>query len=250
MDTAPRGDETLDTLLRGKIRLLQAKRGYRTSVDAMALAYFAARQRSAVRTCIDLGAGSGLVSILLGKHFRPAHLVLVERQPQMAERAARNLQLAGLTDRATVVTCDVAQSLPNLPAADLIVCNPPYFQIGARQAPRDAERLIAHCETTAGIERFAAAGAALLAPDGAMCIVYPIEFAERALVALTAAGLGDVARCRLVHRRGDAAASRVLLFATSSAATSVSDLPDVYLHPAGAPDSTYDPAIESFLESL
>ena len=68
----PQEHETLDVLLRGKVELLQAKRGYRTSVDAMALAFFAASHVDDVHTCIDLGAGSGLVSILIGKRFRAA----------------------------------------------------------------------------------------------------------------------------------------------------------------------------------
>ena len=246
----PHDHETLDVLLRGKVELLQAKRGYRTSVDAMALAFFAASHVDDVHTCIDLGAGSGLVSILIGKRFRAAHLVLVERQPQMAERAGRNLRLAGLEARAEVVTCDVAQTLPMLPLGDLIVCNPPYYQIGPRVAPRDPERLVAHCETTAGIERFVAVAATLLAPGGALCVVYPIELAKRALAALETAGLGRIGQARMLHRVGDTSASRVLLHARRAVTSELSLLPDMHLHPEGAPDSIYDPAIESFLASL
>lgn len=246
----PAEGETLDVLLRGKVQLLQARRGYRTSVDAMALAFFAASCDARPATCMDLGAGSGLVAILIGKHFREIRLTLVDKQPQMVHRAERNLALAGLSDRAEVLLHDVAEPLPLRDAVDLVVCNPPYFQTGARMAPQNAERHVAHCETTAGIERFAEAGASQLGAAGSMCVVYPADAQERAVAALAASGLGQIAICRVLHRPGVTEPTRILLRAQRSSFLRISLLPDLYLHEVDLPDSTYETTIETFLAGL
>ena len=246
----PAEGETLDVLLRGKVQLLQARHGYRTSVDAMVLAFFASACAPPPATCMDLGAGSGLVSILIGKHFRAIRLTLVDKQPQMIERAQRNLALAGLTGRADVRLHDIAEPLPLRDPVELVVCNPPYFQIGARMPPQNAERHIAHCETTAGIERFAEVGASQLGTGGVLCVVYPANAQKRAVQALAASGLGQIAICRVLHRPGVTEPSRILLRAERSSFLQISLLPDLYLHEVDMPDSTYERTIEAFLAGL
>lgn len=249
-DLQPGEDETLDELLRGRVRLLQSRKGYRTSVDAMALAWFALDGAQLAGHAIDLGAGSGLVAILLGLACPQLQLHLIERQPLLAARAKRNLDLNGLQGRAAVIGADLANPPPALPAADLVVCNPPYYLVGARMPPQNAERRAAHCESTAPLERFAEVAAALLAPQGAACFVYPSAGAERLLAALAAAGLGAREVCLLWHREGDAKPVRVLVRARLGPEIAVKLLPDRYLHAAADLDHTYTANIEAFLRSL
>jgi tRNA1Val (adenine37-N6)-methyltransferase len=244
-----REDESLDTLLRGRIRLLQSKKGYRTSVDAMALAWFACAQGPEPKRCVDLGAGSGLVSILIARHLPRATLLLIERQPDLAARALRNLRLNGLQARATLLLHDLAEALPPLPQVDLVVSNPPYYVLQGRDPPKHAERHGAHCETTAPLERFCEVAAALLLPAGVACFVYPEEGTARLVRALQQAGLVDVETCALVHREGDASAVRVLARARRGVA-GVRRGPTLALHPLGARDEVYTPEIERFLQSL
>lgn len=247
----PGPDETLDTLLRDRVRLLQARKGYRTSVDAMALAFFALQDPPVpLQRAVDLGAGSGLISILLARSRLNLHVDLVELQPELAARAGRNLQLNGVADRAVVHLHDLGGPWPALPPAQLVVSNPPYFQTLHRPPPRHPERFAAHCETTASLERFAAAAAVLLAPEGHACFVYPLEGRRRLLQALQQAGLGHIEDCRLYHRQGDAEPIRLLVRAKPSTEQVVVKVDPLYLHPTDSLDHTYTPAIETFLESL
>lgn len=256
--TTPGPDETLDELLRGRVQLLQARKGYRTSVDAMALAWFAADAVAAAVAagaqppgrCADLGAGSGLVAILLGLHLPDLNLFLFERQPDLAARARRNVALNGLSARAEVTCIDLAGPGPDVAPVGLVVCNPPYFRDPGRVPPRHPERFAAHWETTAPLERFAVAAADLLAQDGVACFVYPADGEERLVAALGSAGLGALGVARLVHRQGDGDAVRVLVQARRGPQAPPIRLSDRALHPADTPEHTYSPAIEAFLESL
>lgn len=248
-DLQPQPDESLDTLLRGRIRLLQSKKGYRTSVDAMALAWFACLEPPAPTRVLDLGAGSGLVSILIARHLAHATVLLLERQPDLARRAERNLRLNAVHHRTQVLLHDLALPLPTLAPFDLVVSNPPYYLLKGRDPPRHPERHAAHCETTATLEQFCLAAAGVLQPHGTVCFVYPLEGTERLVRALQQAGLTDVETCPLLHREGDPAPIRVLARARRGV-TAVRKGAPVALHPHGARDEVYTAEIEGFLLSL
>src|SRR5512136_1885386 len=102
--TPRREGETLDTFYRGRIRVLQAKKGYRFSVDAPLLADF-------IRTrpedeALELGTGNGIISLLLSvKPFR--HVKALEIQPGLADLARRNVGLNGLGGRIEVAEGDL-----------------------------------------------------------------------------------------------------------------------------------------------
>src|SRR5438445_13359712 len=55
--------ETVDALFDGKLRLYQSRRGYRFSLDAVLLAYFATQRRG--DNVADLGTGNGVIGMLL-----------------------------------------------------------------------------------------------------------------------------------------------------------------------------------------
>jgi hypothetical protein len=126
--------ECLDTLYRHRLLLVQARKGYRCNVDSLLLAQFAAdRQRGATAVgavrIADLGAGSGVVGISLGLHLPAASLLLLELQPAMADRCARNLRLNDLHRRGAAVCADAASGAPpgERGRCDFVVCNPPYW---------------------------------------------------------------------------------------------------------------------------
>ena len=126
---------TEDSLLGGRLRFQQPRTGYRVNIDSVLLAAFASRGRRAA-LAVDLGAGVGLVGLLLS-HFQAAReLCLVEREASLAQVALDNLQLAGAPGR--VLTADVAD-LPKLhelrQCSELVACNPPFF-VHARHRSR------------------------------------------------------------------------------------------------------------------
>lgn len=242
--------ETLDLLLRDRVALLQARQGYRTSVDSLLLAAFAAALPGpAPSRFVDLGAGTGLVAILLALRLEQTQALLVERQASMADRARRNLRLNGLMGRASVLERDIAEPWADPPQAPLVLSNPPYFRAAGRMLPKDLERAEAHYESTASVERFAEVAASMLAPGGTVVFVYPFEGHTRVLHGLAEAGLGERELHPFVHRDLAEPPHRVLVVARHGA-SSLQRLPPQPIQLRDPPDGLYSPALQAFVEAL
>jgi tRNA1(Val) A37 N6-methylase TrmN6 len=166
----PRCDsETLGTFYHGRVRVLQKKKGYRFSVDAPLLADFI--RTRADDEALDLGTGSGVISLLLSvKPFR--RIVALEIQEGLADLARRNVELNGLGDRVEVVHADLRTYEPGR-RFDLIFSNPPYIRKATGFLSRSEEKSAAKHELNGNIEDIMEKTAAWLGPGGRACFVYP-----------------------------------------------------------------------------
>ncbi len=128
---------TLDTLEQGKLRILQPEKGYRFSVDSLLLAE-SIRAADGERI-VEIGAGCGVVSLLLAFHNPTLRIVAVEIQPELTDLAARNVTLNSLEALIAVLCRDIRKlSLRDIGRpADRVVTNPP-FRIGQDQSPFSA----------------------------------------------------------------------------------------------------------------
>ena len=99
-------NETCDSILDGSITLIQPKHGYRFSIEAILLARFArATTRDRV---LELGAGCGVVSIMMATLYHPREVVAIEIQPPLSDMIARNVAINQLK-LVTVVNADLRQ---------------------------------------------------------------------------------------------------------------------------------------------
>src|SRR6516162_6346782 len=99
-------DVTEDAALGGKLRLKQPKGGHRVGHDAILLA--AACPVRAGERAVDLGPGVGAAGLALALRVEGTEVVLVEVDAGLARLAAENVQLNGLSARASTVVLDVA----------------------------------------------------------------------------------------------------------------------------------------------
>ena len=74
---------------------------------------------------LDLCAGSGCIGITLALEKADAAVTLVEKFPEAARYAERNIKRHG-TDNATLICGDVLNGAANDKEYELIVSNPPY----------------------------------------------------------------------------------------------------------------------------
>ena len=86
-----RSDESLDALFDGRLKILQSRAGYRFSLDALLVSRFAVVRPN--EHAVDLGAGNGVVSLILAGFHPRVTITAVEFQAALAERAARNVKL-------------------------------------------------------------------------------------------------------------------------------------------------------------
>lgn len=208
---APKEGETLDSI--GPVRLLQRRDGYRFTLDAVLLAGFALKG-SAPRRVVDLGAGCGVVGLLLAKWAPIDEMALIEIQPSLASLARRNAALNG-SDGTTVVEADLRRLPESIPEAswDLVVTNPPWYEAGRFRLNPDSEKAIARHEVQCTLADIALSARRLLQHDGRLAAVLPVQRLGHWYAALDSASL-HVSRLRFVHPRAGADANVVLAEAT------------------------------------
>ncbi|MFV8227015.1 tRNA1(Val) (adenine(37)-N6)-methyltransferase, partial [Christiangramia aquimixticola] len=77
-------------------------------------------------TILDVGTGTGVISLMLAQRFQEARITAVELDEDAADQAAENFRESPFSARLRVVKLRF-QDLPEDQLFDLIVSNPPYF---------------------------------------------------------------------------------------------------------------------------
>jgi tRNA1Val (adenine37-N6)-methyltransferase len=187
---------TRDTLWGGRLVLWQPGpgEGYRFNLDPVLLAGFAPRCQNVV----DLGAGCGVLAILLLAMDKASTAIAVEAQTQLAELAQRNAIDNGLQSRLVVRAKDLRAE--DLAAVDAVVFNPPYFRAGHGRASSQTGRDLARFERLATLVDFVAAAGRCLLPGGSASAIVPVRRMTE-LETLFAQNGMSVTRRRLVVSR-------------------------------------------------
>ncbi|QXI18650.1 methyltransferase [Pseudomonas hamedanensis] len=86
-----------------------------------------------VRRAVDIGCGSGIGAVVVGRSRRDAEVLAVDINPRALRLAAVNAELAGASN-VSVYRSDVLASVEGL--FDLIVANPPYMNDQQQRAYR------------------------------------------------------------------------------------------------------------------
>jgi tRNA1Val (adenine37-N6)-methyltransferase len=208
----PASDEiTHDTLLRGRVKLLQPRHGFRSSLDPVLLAGFIVPPYG---DFLDIGCASGALSFLLLAQDAAARGQGVEIQPRLAELAGQGAMENGFADRYHVVTGDVrVKGTVAAQAFDLVATNPPFRPVGAGVLPPLSEKAMAHHEVTLTLSEWIEVAAAALRPGGRLVTIFPYDRWEDLRGGLAAHGF-FVTRSREVVPRHGEVPNRVLVEAT------------------------------------
>lgn len=78
-------------------------------------------------TVIDLCSGSGCIALALERYLKAAAVYAVEKSEEAAEFLRKNIELHSSAVRSAIGDVREQATADSLPAADLIVCNPPYL---------------------------------------------------------------------------------------------------------------------------
>jgi len=166
-----KSDETIDSFLNGKLQIIQSRQGYRFSVDALLLAEFVSVRSEDV--VVDLGAGCGIISLLLAVKRKVGFIVGLELQEELSYQAQRNITLNKLENKIAVIRGDL-RHLPVGPAfAHIVVCNPPYRRQKSGRINPDSSKAIARHELSTKVNDILSAGKALLKEGGRLALIYP-----------------------------------------------------------------------------
>jgi tRNA1Val (adenine37-N6)-methyltransferase len=197
---------TCDSLWNGRLILWQPARGqgYRFNLDPVLLANFAAPGDHVV----DLGAGCGVVGLMLLAMGKAERVTAVEVQPELAELARRNARENGLEERYTVLTGDLRDQ--HFPEADRVVFNPPYYPLSSTRGSPDVGRDHARREHHGTLQDFTERSLGALKDGGTAAAIVPIARGDELRNLWRDAG-GHPIRRRHVMPRAGAPAQHVLL---------------------------------------
>lgn len=243
---------TDDAFLGGALNILQLRNGYRAGLDAVMLAAAVTADASRPLRVLDIGAGVGTAGLCLARRVPDAEVVLLEKEPQLAELAAENIRRNGLQDRVRVITAAVGAGVAELRAQGLVeesfghvIANPPYHDVGAGTRATDALKAGAHSMDEEELERWARFMARMAAPGGEATIIHKAEALRRVLAALDPR-FGALKVLPLYPRRG-AAAHRVLVQGIKGSRAPLQVLPGFVLHQEGG--NAFTPAAQEILRN-
>jgi tRNA1Val (adenine37-N6)-methyltransferase len=212
----PGEDEiTHDTLLRGRVKLFQPRRGFRSSLDPVLLAGFVAPP---FRSFLDIGCASGALSFLLLARDEGARGVGVEIQPRLAVLAGQGAEANGFADRFRVVTGDVrAAGAVIAQSFDLVATNPPFRPVGEGVLPPLSEKAMANHEVTLALSEWLEVASTALRKGGRLATIFPFDRWNELRGGLAGCGF-FVTRSRAVVPRAGDVPNRILVEASCSAA--------------------------------
>jgi len=165
--------ESVDLFLDGRLRLIQSKRGYRFSIDAVFLAQFVSLKENEV--VVELGTGCGIILLMLLSRVPLRQAIGIEVQEELASQAMRNARLNRFQDRMSVLTADLKACPLREGCANLVVSNPPYRRPRSGRINPDPQRAIARHEILASLGDVLKTARYLLRPKGRVAVVYPAE---------------------------------------------------------------------------
>lgn len=235
---APAAPEfTCDQL--GRHRIWQPARGYRFSIDSVLLADFAPRVRGPVA---DLGAGCGVLCLLLAARGMKGPFTAVELDPLAAECCRRNFAQAGL--EGVVLEQDLARPAPELSSGGfaLVISNPPFTRRGHGRVPPDPARARARHELSLEAPVLWESAARLLPPGGRLALCCPPARLDEVLAGLAGARLRPK-RLRLVHGRLERPASLALVEAAKDGRPQLTVEPPLVVYGRGQEYSPQTAAI-------
>lgn len=189
---------TRDTLFTGELTCLQHKSGYRFSVDSILAAHFLTPPAPGGRV-LDLGAGCGVIALILAYRHPGLTITALELQPSLFSLLERNCA-ANFPGRVIPVAGDLRDPGRSLDAGayDAVVCNPPYYKRGSGRRNPDPEQASARHELTATLDDTVAAARFALRVKGRAVFVYPAARAAELLAALRRHRL-EPARLQVVY---------------------------------------------------
>lgn len=151
------------------------------------------------KTILDIGAGTGLLSLMLAQRAPEAQILGLENQSDAVKQAEENVAASAYAHQVQILQAD-ASTWSGQQNFDLIICNPPFFKDALRgpNASRNAARHVALLDADCLIRICME----MLVPAGQASFLWPTDAHEQFVCAALKSGLHLQQELRIAHRPG------------------------------------------------
>ena len=204
--------ETLDNFLGGKLKIYQLKKGFRAGHDSVLLA-------SAIKAkegdfCLELGFGSGVVSLCLAKRIPNLDIIGIENDREMLKISKKNIRLNNFKKNIKVFAGDIEGKIENYQfierhSFDQIYANPPYFIEERLSEPANRNKRIANIGNKKTLDLWLKKALTFSKSGGTITFINHIQNLPEMLT-LFSKKLGDI-NITPIFPKKDKKASRVII---------------------------------------
>lgn len=225
----PCKDDSVTELKDYGLKFYQPARGYRFSVDALLLSEFAMPGRN--DRVIDLGAGCGVISMVMAKRFKEISILAVEVQDTLAMFCRKNIDLNKLHNRMKLLHSDLKEinSFCTAGSVDYVVSNPPYRSPLAGRISLDSQEALARHEILMTLDDLLVAAAYLLKTGGRFSVIYPAERFVALASSMRKVGI-EPKRAQFIHPHKRSGARLCLVEGRRCGGEELTVLPPVFLN--------------------
>ena len=210
-------NERIDDLEYKGLKIIQNENGFCFGVDSVLLSDYAKKIKKNAKV-IDIGTGTGIISLLLCKKTNLSKIYGIEIQEDVAEMASRSIKLNNLQDKFEIINANIKDIFNILEPHkyDVVVTNPPYKKADTGVKSIEKKQLISRHEVECTLEDIIEKSSKLLKDLGEFYMVHRAERLVDIMCLLRKYKL-EPKNIRFVHSKSDDKPSLILIRAVRSA---------------------------------
>ena len=167
----------------GNVKLNEIEKSLSFGTDAIMLAAYIKRESR--HEAVELGAGTGVISLILAKEKAFSHIYDIEIQEELSNICSLNIRENELDGIITPINSDLRDiNYSNFDKVKVVFANPPYMKEESGKKSESASRQICRHEVFGGIYEFCKCASGILKTGGKFYCVYRPDRLESLMDAL------------------------------------------------------------------
>lgn len=223
--------ETIEDLQIKDYKIIQSTDGFKFGIDAVLIANFCRLKRGDVG--VDIGTGTGIISILLAAKSEIKKVYALEIQSEVADMAMRSVKLNSLEERIEVVNGDLKEkkSLFAKASMDFVVSNPPYFKADTLKS-ENIKKLISRHEIKCNLSDIMETASYLLKPNKPFFMIHrPDRLVD--LIELARKNKLEPKEIRFIHPNASKAPNLIMIKYVKGGNQGIKILDPLYVYDSG-----------------
>jgi len=190
-----------DSLVGGKVKFFQPKKGYRVSIDPVFLS-------AAIPACkgdriLDLGSGVGAAALCLAWRVRDCKIIGIEIQNHLIELAKKNIAENKFNDRLRIFFGNIVSPPSSIKdhSFDHVMANPPFFRESEFVKSPHLSKNLSKVASDVEISSWVNLGIRALKDDGTITFIFRSDRLSEILKAF-GRKIGNISVFPLISKKG------------------------------------------------